>query len=125
MTRKHVTYGEGKAGIVVSAEEPREGLYRLRLRRGAMHSAIRLWYGPPHDPDTGEVMDRSWRWQATAHGRPIDFDRVWPVCEADPIDQAEYDYLLELEDWGRKHDPNGPHANRHKPVDPLTAPLPF
>jgi hypothetical protein len=97
----------------------------MRLRRGAVWSAIRLWHGPPLDPETGEELDRAHNWQATANGKPIDLDRVWPVCCHEPIDQKEYDYLLSRIAWGKKHAPDGADANPHRPADPLTTPILF
>lgn len=116
---------ERRVKPAVNVEEPAAGFYRLRLRRGAVYSAIRIWSGPPHDPDTGEEMDRSWRWQAEANGKPIELDRVWPTCAKEPIDQAEYAHLLRTLEWGKTNAPRGPQANPHKPVDLLSAPLPF
>lgn len=112
-------------GYGVRVDQPVAGFYRTRLRSGAHPVGIRIWFGPPHDPDTGEEMDRSHRWQAHANGHYIEFDRVWPGCAGDPIDQAEYDYLSSLQAWGEQHAPSGPQANPHKPIDLLTAPLPF
>lgn len=95
----------------------------MKLVSGGMLVGIKLWYGPPHDPDTGEEMDRSWRWQAHANGRYIDFDRVWPKCTGDPIDEKEYRYLSSLQEWGERHAPTSPEANPKKRIDWLTAPL--
>jgi hypothetical protein len=116
---------KGRSGPVVDIENPTPGIYRLRLRSGAVYSAIRLWYGPPSDPVTGEEMDRMHRWQATANGQPIPYERVWPACEAEPIDQAEYDHLMKTFEWGKTHAPDSPQANPHKRVDPLSAPILF
>lgn len=120
---------KGKAqtthGPAVDVEEPVAGLYALRLRRNAVRSAIKVWHGPPVDPDTGEEMDRAPRWQATANNRPIDLDRVWPVCAKEPISQADYDYLLARVEWAKRHAPKSPDANPHKAADPLTSPILF
>jgi len=56
--------------------------------------AVRIWFGPPHDPTTGEVMDRSYRWQAIRSGTFVELDWVWPHCARHPISEAEYDALL-------------------------------
>jgi hypothetical protein len=103
---------------------PIAGLYRMRLRSGAVMVGVRIWHGPPLDPDTGEELDRSHRWQATANGRPIDLERVWPKCAADPIDQREHDFLTTSQAWGEDNAPESPQANPHKRVDLLTAPIP-
>lgn len=104
-------------------DQPVAGLYRMCLARGAHPVGIRIWYGPPLDPDTGEEMDRSWRWQATANGRPIDLQRVWPKCADEPIGQAEHDHLARVQAWGEAHAPDSPQANPDRPVDLLRAPI--
>lgn len=108
-----------------SPDVPVTGFYRLRLRRGAVWSAVRIWFGAPLDPVTGEEMDRGHRWQATVNGELVDLERVWPRCAEDAIDQAEHDYLIQRQQWARKTDPDLPDANPDRPVDLLRAALPF
>lgn len=105
--------------------EVRAGLYAIRLVKGAPRSAVRIWHGPPHDPVTGEELDRSWRWQATLNGVPCPLDRVWPACVGEPIDKATHDYLAADRRWAAQHAPHLPEAQPDKPVDWATAPLPF
>jgi hypothetical protein len=111
--------------ITVSALEPTPGLYRMPLRRGGVRVAVKIWYGAPLDPVTRDEMDRGHRWQALANDDPVDFERVWPVCAKEPIDQAEYDHLVRLARWSKQNAPDAPHANPRRPVNYLTAPLPF
>ena len=98
VTRALHRYGDGGAvpqGYAgLDASIPEAGFYRMRLRSGAVPCGVRIWHGPPHDPDTGEEMDRSWRWQAEANGDPVDIDDVWPPRRGfSSIDQAEYRLL--------------------------------
>lgn len=127
--RAHLDYAVRRASAHAFAgydpETPVAGFYRMRLRTGAVFVGIRIWHGPPHDPVTGEEMDRSHRWQATANGRPIDLSRVWPKCAAHQIDQAEHDYLAAAQAWGVEHAPDSPQANPTQRINPLTAPPPF
>lgn len=106
-------------------DTPVVGFYRMRLRSGAVPVGIRVWFGPPKDPVTGEEMDRSHRWQAEANGAPIDLARVWPGCARDPVSPQEYAYLSTLQAWGEANAPDSPQADPTRPVDLLTAPLPF
>ena len=127
--RSSTPYAERKPfvapeGYGISVEY-QAGYYRTKLVSGGVQVGIHIWHGPPHDPDTGEVMDRSHRWQAHCNGRYIDIDRVWPGCGGDPIDKAEYEYLSKLQDWGEANAPESSFAKPFKPVDLLTAPLPF
>ena len=52
--------------------------------------AVCIWYGAPTDPETGETLDRSHRWQALLDGREIDIDEVWPFVAGDKITETEY-----------------------------------
>lgn len=106
-------------------DTPVEGYYRMRLKMGGAFVGVHIWYGAPHDPETGEEMDRSWRWQAKANGSAIALDRVWPKCAADQIDQGEYDYLCGVHQWAKRHAPHSPQANPMMRINPLTAPTPF
>lgn len=106
------------------ADAPRAGFYRHR-RIGRVDRPVRIWFGPPLDPETGEEMDRSPRWQIMLTGAVLEFDRwnlVWPSCQSDPIPQAEYDYLLARAATSDPTDPFGSDTGR---IDPLQAALPF
>ena len=117
--------GEGRKFEGFDPDKPVEGYYSMPLVSGGVLVGIRIWHGPPRDPVTGEVLDRSWRWQATANGREIDLQRVWPVCAKRPITEAEHDYLVRQQAWGEQHDPDGAIANPSMRLDPLKAPVTF
>lgn len=106
-------------------DTPITGYYRMRMRSGGVFVGVRIWFGAPLDPIDGTELDRSHRWQAMANDRPIDLARVWPKCAADSVDAAEYAHLAKLQSWGEAHAPDSPQANPNKPINFLTAPLPF
>jgi hypothetical protein len=92
---------------------PVAGFYRVRLRRGAADSAIRIWLGPPRDPETGEPMpDRSPVWQAELNGQAVDVFTYWPGCARERISEAEGERLVErnrtLDDASAFYDPRRP-----------------
>lgn len=94
------------------------GLYRIR--RGVLRP-VAIWYGQPLDPVTSEPLDRSLRWNVLYCGRPLaDWSQVWPKCFADPIDQAEYDYLIDRHEWARANDPRDPFASLSSKINLLT-----
>lgn len=128
MSRAHIDYtaprGAGRTFDGLNPDEPVEGYYRI-WPAGGLASGIRIWFGPPLDPVTGEELDRSWRWQAHENGRYVELERVWPKAGKDPIDKAEYDYLTARVEHARKAAPQSPAANPRRKVDLLTAPLPF
>lgn len=101
--------------------DPVPGFYRHKLRSGAVAVGVRIFFGPPCDPDTGEEMDRAPRMQAHCNGRYVELDYVWPQCARQPIDAREYAYLSSIQAWGEQHAPSSPEANPTKPVNWLTA----
>lgn len=107
----------------ISAEQPERGLYKIRLRGGGMWVPVLIWYGQPADPVTGELMDRSLRWQAKIYGGDyIELDRVWPACAKYPIDEAEAQYLKSLRQWGADNG-HAAMADPTKKLDPLATPV--
>ena len=130
MTRAHLDYTARRAPAAASApafnpDVPVEGFYRMKLVAGAVVSAIRIWFGPPLDPIVRTELDRSPRWNATANGKPIALDRVWPKCADAPIDAQEYAYLLARQSWAETNAPDTALADPKQRIDFLTAPLPF
>lgn len=131
MTRSHILYADGSARCIahhgIDVSVPVAGFYRGRLVSGGVRGGIRIWFGPPHDPVTGEEMDRSWRWQAEFNGEPCDFDRVWPACADEAITEAEYRTYCQRAEWARQQAPASAYADPRKRVDPLnpSEPLPF
>lgn len=133
MTRRDTSpYGEREVKAIavagaVDVTTPVAGFYRQRLGRDTVIGGVRLWFGPPHDPVTGEEMDRSWRWQAEFNGEPIEFDRVWPVCAGDPIIEDDYRRYCARVAWARQHAPDSAYAETGRRIDPLSTstPLPF
>lgn len=107
--------------------KPVPGCYRFKLRSNGIVGAVRIWFGPPHDPVTGEEMDRSHRWQAEFLGEPVDFDDVWPGCAGQRIKSEEYRALTMRREWAAKNAPNSAFANPRRRYDPLSSnePLPF
>lgn len=131
MRRDATPYAERRewvapAGYGVSLE-PQAGFYRTKLRSGSIIGGVHIWHGPPFDPDTGEEMDRSWRWQAKFDGEPIDIDRVWPVCAGSPISEEEYRRLVARREWAKQHAPASAYAEPGRKYDPLSSstPIPF
>lgn len=107
---------------------PVAGFYRMRLKAGGIRVGIRIWHGPPHDPVTGEELDRSWRWQAQADdGELLDLLHVWPACAKHPITEADFNARRERHLWARQAAPDSAYADRRKIHDPLSlsTPLPF
>lgn len=131
--RDHRPYGErcewrAPGGYGLKADEPVAGFYKVKLGRDTVLRAVRLEYGAPLDPVTGEVLDRSWRWMAYLDdGYLGDFDAIWPQCARNPITEAEFRRCCARVEWARQHAPASAWAERGVKLDPLSmhTPLPF
>lgn len=121
------------------ADALREGYWLIQRRRAnRVDMPVRVWFGAPEDPDTGEVMDRSPRWRIQIGGVEIDEDPIalggrtfesltdfWPSCCRDPIDEAEYRFRMDRQEWASQYDPEDPFAAIGGRIDPMSATLPF
>lgn len=129
--REKRSYGarrEWKApeGYGIGVAEPVAGFYRFRLRADGIRCGIHIFFGPPGDPVTGEILDRSPRWQCFVNGRYFDdFSRVWPACTKEPITEADYRRYCARLQWAEQHAPASAYADPRRFHDRLTAPLEF
>jgi len=106
--------------------KPEAGYFRFRLSGRSVAVGVRIHYGPPIDPVTGEVLDRSWRWQADVNGEPYaDFDRIWPGCTGEPISEADYTTYCNRQRWAREHAPDSSYAEPGRKRDPLSTQEPL
>lgn len=102
-------------GPAFDPETPAPGCYRVRLRRGAPDSAVRIWLGHGVDPETGEEMlDRPILFQCTLNGARVPLEQCWPGCAREPIDEAEHDRIVER---NRTMDETSPFYSPTTPID--------
>jgi hypothetical protein len=131
LSRPAIRYGDlavnhrAAPAVGFRVEEPTAGFYRYRMVKGGHPVGVRIWFGPPLDPVTGEELDRGHRWQATVNRVLTDLDRVWPGCGREPIDRAEHDHLCALQAWAIENAPDAPQADPRRPINMMTAPLPL
>lgn len=127
MTRQHLDYTAQRTPARrfegFDPDTPVGGFYRFRQRSGAIVVGVRIAYGPPADPVTGEILDRSHRWQAFVNDRYVEMETVWPKCAEEPCDEAEYRRLCGLQDWATAHAPA--LANPLRRIDPNSSPTLF
>jgi hypothetical protein len=111
------------------------GYYLLQLaNRAAL--PVRVWFGPPLDPETGEELERAHRWQIQIgfqllEDAPMrigeiwfnDITDVWPVAAKVEIDEAEWRFRLERAEWASSYDPNDAMGNLGRRFDPMTVTL--
>jgi hypothetical protein len=117
--------------------QPRAGFFKVCLCRrrqpgqGRVYVAAEIRYEPTRDPETGELLDRSWYYLAVIDGRvrdkpsPTPSSRVWFIWHTGiEIGFDEFEFLLADRRWARRYAPEEPEANPTEPVDWRTVPLP-
>jgi len=110
-------------GPPLDADVPVAGYFLIRLVRDGPPCGLRIWFGPPLDPESGQPLDRSPGWWAQINGgrmRPAAW--FWPECARVPITRDEHDRLCAL---ARTLDPRSPFYDPPRPIDPLASPPPF
>jgi hypothetical protein len=129
VTRKVAKYANRRgaaarrAGPSFDADLPVTGCYLVRLVRGGPPCALRIWFGLPLDPVTGEELDRAPVWLARVNGgQPRPASWFWPECARTPISQAEHDRLVQQH---RTMNPADPFFDPLRPIDRLKTPVPF
>lgn len=128
MSRAHLDYTQRRIAAQSTGfdpDQPIAGTYQMRLVSGGVFVPVKIWFGAPLDPVTGEELDRSHRWNATANGDAVTIERVWPKCADTPIDHHEFEYLAARHAWAAKNEPESVFANPKRRIDPLTSPTPF
>jgi hypothetical protein len=112
------------------ADAPREGFYEVD-RRGKVGLPVRIWFGPPVDPDDGAyLLDRGPRWQMMVGDRIVDpddpeWEAVWPQCAKSPLPEREYRFRMKRITYAKDHGARSdPWARRSGKIDLLTAPIP-
>ena len=130
MARSSTPYGEmhgtGASFAGANPDLPEAGIYITRMRSGAALCALRIWYGAPLDPVTGEELDRSHGWNARLNEHEnVDIERVWPGCAADRASLAKYDAIVLRAKWAREHAAGTALANPYRKASPLEEPLLF
>jgi hypothetical protein len=112
----------------VDVSTPVAGFFRHRLRSGSVAAGLRIWFGAPLDPVTGEMLDRSPRWQADVNGTYFDdWNRIWPNCVGEPISEAEYRRYCAQQAWAQTNAPESAFAAPGRKIDRLSTstPMPF
>lgn len=112
--------------------DPKPGFYSVKLVKGGPAVGARIEHAPSTDPETGEVLDRSWFWSAWIDGKLAGSPSPDPMAAGcyrisvfgTPITEAEYLLLTKTGEWARQHAPDHPAADPTQPVNLLTAPLP-
>ena len=109
-------------GPAFDPDVPTPGCFRVRLRKGAPDSAVRIWLGHGVDEVTGEeAIERPYHFQCTLNGARVPLEQCWPGCARDFISRDEHDRIVER---NRTMDDASPFYDVNKRVDLSSAPPP-
>lgn len=104
--------------LMSEVDIPVPGFYRLRLVKSGPWCAVKIWDEAERDPETNELIEDQ-QFRCLINGKEVDpwryAERV--NCFGQPIDEAEYRYMLDTESWARTYDPEAPEADPYRPVD--------
>lgn len=113
----------------IAINEPVAGYYKRKLVSKGPWVPVRLFYGPPVDPETGDELDRSWRWQACIGDEikagDAEIADVWVASCRSPITEAEWRFLVADRQWATEHAPHLPEANPYRRIDLASLPVLF
>lgn len=105
---------------------PEIGFWMIKLvRNGPEVPASIQWERTEYEPGNSENrMERSAILTARIAGEIVPWERVWHT-KGRRITAQEYAYRVADHKWAREHAPEEPTANPDKPINLLTAKLPF
>jgi hypothetical protein len=84
-------YALKKEGIeTATIWPPVAGMYEIYRSDDERWHGVKIWFGAPIDPETGEELDRSPRWQATVDEEDTDIHNVWPTVWGRPLNEEQY-----------------------------------
>ncbi|MCW2248264.1 hypothetical protein M2352_003898 [Azospirillum fermentarium] len=102
-----------------TVDRPEPGFFKIRLVRSGPWVPARIWNGPPHDPLTGDELDRSWRLQVQVFdfAPAAEFSRICRVwTHGVRIAERDYRYMRDRIAWLRANRPADPLVNPFRPV---------
>ncbi len=101
--------------------------FAVQLAKGATAVPLKVWFGHPIDPDTGETLtERPAIWRTCLDGDDINAytcpnvfwtDKPGPAAiKGKEIDADEYEFLLRRNAHARTYVPTAPEANPRKTI---------
>lgn len=104
-------------------DDPQPGWYKRRLVKDGPFVPARIWLDQCIDPATGElVADEALLCEID--GQWADAEAQWQWLCANPISEAEYNYMTARRAYAAVWSPDDPAVNPHKAVDWLRVPVP-
>ena len=104
----------------MTTDTPQPGHYKTRLVRNGPFVPARVWINKPERDDAGDLMDDEGL-MMEVNGERISGEQLiaetWLWLMGNPIDQAEYDFMMADSDHAQKYRPDDPKARPTKAID--------
>lgn len=99
-------------------DEPQAGWFKTRMVKQGPWVPARIWLTSFTD-EHSELTEDEQFW-CEVNGSPRDADWQWPWLCFNPISEAEYNYMMAVQEWAHQHAPSEPEANPRQKVDWMT-----
>lgn len=104
-------------------DHPEPGFFRIRRTKGGVWTPVRIWRpclctigGQDEEHEWTDACDRYPGLSALVDGwETVDPLEIWMNCH--PIEQAEYEFLVNDHAWARSNAPHLPEASPRRPVN--------
>lgn len=97
-------------------------MFAVRLTKSGPRCPLKVWYGTPSDPVTGEPLDRSPRWHCELSGVLIEPEALLMLVgdvayvKGEEVDAVEFKYLCDVAAWAAKN-PDAPEHDPRRAID--------
>ena len=127
-TPKDVVYhwhAQALAGLAPAIDDtPHCGWFKRKLVKGGVYVPARIWMVQEVDEETGELLSDELL-QAEVNGAYADPEEVWSWICANPITEAEFNYLTARIAYALRNEPEDPFAQAKTPISMNKTPLHF
>lgn len=103
---------------------PQCGWFKRKLVKGGVFVPARIWIVQEIDPATGELLSDEIL-QCEVNGTYADPEDAWSWICANPISEAEFNYLSARIEFATRHEPDDAFADVRKPINLNQTPIPF
>lgn len=103
-------------------DTPHCGWFKRKLVKGGVFVPARIWMVQEVDPVTGELLNDELL-QCEVNGAHADPEEAWSWICANPITEAEFNYLTARISYAQRNEPDDAFADPRKAIDLMKTPL--
>ena len=113
------------AGLAPAIDDrPQCGWFKRKLVKGGVFVPARIWMFQEIDAETGELLSDELL-QCEVNGAFADPHDAWSWICANPITEAEFNYLTARISYAERNEPEDPFAQAKAPINMNKTPLHF